>query len=191
MEPTFFETPADYRAWLEANHDKEKELLVGFYKTKSGKPSITWPESVDQVLCFGWIDGVRRRIDDDSYSIRFTPRKPGSIWSDVNVKKVAELTEQGLMRPAGVKAYEARKEDKSGIYSFEQKEEIKLDDASEKQFRANTKAWEWFQAQAPSYQKAAMWWVISAKKEETRLKRIATLIEDSEHERRIAMMRQR
>jgi len=191
MESTFFETPADYRAWLEDNHDKEKELLVGFYKTKSGKPSITWPESVDQVLCFGWIDGVRRRIDDDSYSIRFTPRKPGSIWSDVNVKKVAELTEQGLMRPAGVKAFEARKEDKSGIYSFEQKDEIKLDDAYEKQFRANKKAWEWFQAQAPSYQKAAMWWVISAKKEETRLKRIATLIEDSEHERRIAMMRQR
>src|SRR5262245_51313572 len=119
MEPTFFPTPADFRAWLEANHETQRELLVGFYKTSTGKPSITWPESVDQALCFGWIDGIRKRIDDESYSIRFTPRKPDSNWSAVNIAKVKELTEQGLMRAAGIKVFENRKEEKSGVYSYE------------------------------------------------------------------------
>src|ERR671935_2976804 len=116
MEPTFFATPEDFRAWLERHHDSVSELLVGFHKKGSGRPSITWPEAVDQALCFGWIDGVRRRIDEDSYRIRFTPRKPSSTWSAINVKRVAELTKLGLMRPAGVKAFEARKGDKTGIY---------------------------------------------------------------------------
>jgi len=126
LEPTFFPSPADFRTWLEANHDKAQELWVGYYKKRTSKPSITWSESVDQALCFGWIDGIRKSIDADSYMIRFTPRKPDSTWSAVNIKKVQELTEQGLMRPAGIKAFENRKEAKSGIYSYEQREHSAL-----------------------------------------------------------------
>src|SRR5258708_35999652 len=133
MTPHFFATPADFRKWLAKNHSSASELLVGFYKKDSGKPSITWPESVDQALCFGWIDGVRRRIDDVSYSIRFTPRKPRSVWSAVNIKRVEELSRQGLMRPAGVKAFEARQEERSGIYSFEQ-QNIQFERDQERQF---------------------------------------------------------
>ena len=127
MEPTFFATPEDFRAWLEAHHDTATELLVGFHKKGSGRPSITWPESVDQALCFGWIDGVRRRIDDDSYSIRFTPRKQRSNWSVVNVRRVGELTELGLMRPAGLAAFERRSDDRTAIYAYEQRKAAKLD----------------------------------------------------------------
>ena len=127
MEPTFFATPEDFRAWLEEHHDTETELLVGFHKKGSGRPSITWPESVDQALCFGWIDGVRRRIDDDSYSIRFTPRKQRSTWSAVNVRRVGELTELGLMRPAGVAAFERRSDDRTAIYAYEQRKTAELD----------------------------------------------------------------
>jgi uncharacterized protein YdeI (YjbR/CyaY-like superfamily) len=177
--PTFFATPADWRSWLEANHDTATELLVGLYKKGSGRPSITWPESVDQALCFGWIDGVRKRIDDESYTIRFTPRKPTSTWSAVNIKRVKELAEMGLMYPAGLKAYEARADEKSAIYSYEQRHHAALEEAEEQQFRANPKAWEWFQGQAPSYRKAALWWVVSAKQEATRARRLAALIKDS------------
>jgi uncharacterized protein YdeI (YjbR/CyaY-like superfamily) len=184
MEIVYFESPAEFRAWLEANHDKAQELWVGYHKKSSGKPSMTWPESVDQALCFGWIDGIRKSVDDTRYTIRFTPRKAGSTWSAVNVKRVEELTKQGLMQPAGLKAFEQRKEDKSGIYSYEQGD-AKLDDAFEQQFRANQSAWEYFQKQAPSYQKAAIWWVVSAKQEATREKRLAKLIEDSEQGRRL------
>ncbi|HEX8539469.1 MAG TPA: YdeI/OmpD-associated family protein [Cystobacter sp.] len=177
--PTFFATPADWRAWLEKHHDQQPELLVGFYKRDSGRPSITWPESVDQALCFGWIDGVRKRLDEHSYTIRFTPRKPRSIWSTVNIRRVRELIEQGLMRPAGLRAFEARTEERSEIYSYEQKQDAALPEAYDKQLKANEKAWTFFQSQAPWYQRTALHWITSAKKEETRLKRLATLIQDS------------
>jgi uncharacterized protein YdeI (YjbR/CyaY-like superfamily) len=185
MNPTFFATPADWRKWLSANHDKETELLVGFYKKDTGKPSITWPESVDQALCFGWIDGIRKRIDDESYTIRFTPRKSTSIWSAVNIKRMGELTEEGLVHPAGIAAFEKRREDKSAIYSHEQSGEIQLSEAYEEQFRAHKKAYDYFQTQARSYQRACLHWVMSAKKEETRDKRLATLIEESAAERKV------
>jgi uncharacterized protein YdeI (YjbR/CyaY-like superfamily) len=175
----FFATPDDFRTWLEQHHAIEKELLVGFYKRDSGKPSVTWPESVDCALSYGWIDGVRNSIDGISYQIRFTPRKPTSIWSAVNVKRVAELTKLGLMRPAGMKAFEARKGDKTGIYAYEQRKNAKLTPAYEKQFRANKNAWEFFQSQPPWYQRTASYRVISAKQEETRQKRLNQLIKDS------------
>ncbi|GAC1348664.1 MAG: YdeI/OmpD-associated family protein [Ktedonobacteraceae bacterium] len=190
LKPTFFATPSAFRAWLEEHHHTTQELWVGFYKRSSGKPSITWPEAVDEVLCFGWIDGVRKGIDDISYTIRFTPRKPRSTWSPVNITRVKELTAQGLMRPAGLKAFEQRAEERSEIYSYE-REKARLDDAFEQQFRANTKAWDFFQTQPAWYRKTASWWVISAKREETRRKRLATLIDDSEHGRTIAPLTRR
>jgi uncharacterized protein YdeI (YjbR/CyaY-like superfamily) len=176
----FFATPADFRAWLERNHAAYTELSVGFYRRDSGRPSITWPESVDAALCYGWIDGVRNSIDDLSYRIRFTPRKPISTWSAVNVRRVAELAKLGLMHPAGVKAFEARKGDKTGIYAYEQRRKAKLSPAYEKQFRANKKAWAFFQSQPPWYQRTASYRVISAKQEATRQKRLKQLIKDSE-----------
>jgi uncharacterized protein YdeI (YjbR/CyaY-like superfamily) len=188
VKPTFFRTPADFRKWFEKHHDTVPELLVGFYKKGSGKPSITWPESVDEALCFGWIDGIRRTIDDESYTIRFTPRRARSIWSAVNVKRVAELTKVGRMQPAGLRAFEARDPKRSGIYTYEQerpKEEQRLDPAYQTKLEANAKAWAFFQAQAPYYRRIVSRWVMSAKKEETRLKRLATLIEDSARGRRI------
>lgn len=191
MNPTFFATPSAFRAWFEEHHDTAQELLVGFYKKGSGKPSITWPEAVDEALCFGWIDGVRKGIDDISYTIRFTPRKPRSTWSAVNIKRVGELTELGRMRPAGLKAFEGRTEENSSIYAYEQEKSAELDAAYEQQFRANNQAWDFFQAQAAWYRRTAIWWVISAKREETRLKRLATLIEDSEQGRTIAPLTRR
>jgi uncharacterized protein YdeI (YjbR/CyaY-like superfamily) len=184
MKPKFFATPAAWRHWLEKYHGDHKELLVGFYKKASGKSSITWPESVDGALSFGWIDGVRRRIDDVSYTIRFTPRKPRSIWSNVNIKRVEELMKQGLMRPAGIRAYEAREEARSGIYSFEQ-ENIEFEKEQERRFRANADAWKFFQAQTAGYRRLVTWRVISAKREETRIKRLDRLIEESGQGRRI------
>jgi len=179
MEPTFFATPDEFRAWLEKHHESETELLVGFHKKGSGRPSITWPQSVDQALCFGWIDGVRRRIDDASYSIRFTPRTARSTWSAVNVKRVAELTEQGLMRPAGVAAFERRSDDRTAIYSHERREAAAFDTEQERALKADEAAWAWFQDQPPSYRRTATHWVVSAKKPETRERRLRRLIEDS------------
>jgi uncharacterized protein YdeI (YjbR/CyaY-like superfamily) len=190
MPLTFFPTPADFRRWLKTHHAAEQELLVGFYKTGSGKPSITWPQSVDQALCYGWIDGIRRRVDDESYTIRFTPRKPTSTWSAVNIKRVAELTQQGLMRPAGLKAFEARKENRSGIYSYEQRTAT-LPPEYEKVLKKNKAAWTYFQAQPASYRKAAMWWIVSAKQDATRLKRLAQLIDLSSHAQQIPQFRRR
>ena len=186
-EPTFFETPADFRQWLETHHREATELWVGFYKTGSSKSSITWPQSVDQALCYGWIDGIRKSIDEDSYRIRFTPRKRGSIWSAVNLKKVEELSRLGLMREAGLAVYEKRDQKKTKQYSFEQ-ETVLLSDAYEAEFCRHEKAWAFFLSQVPSYQKAAIWWVMSAKQEATRHKRFGTLITDSEAGRRIAHM---
>lgn len=178
MNVTFFQTPAAFRAWLEAHHATARELWVGFYKKGSGEPSITWPESVDEALCFGWIDGLRKSIDGKSYTIRFTPRKPGSVWSAVNIKRVQVLVDAGRMRPAGLAAFQARRENKSGIYSYEQRRD-ELEEPYAGLLRKNKAAWAFFQAQPPSYRKAAGWWVVSAKKEETRLKRLQQLIEDS------------
>lgn len=185
MEPTFFETPEQLRAWLEEHHESERELLVGFYKKGSGKPSITWPQSVDEALCFGWIDGIRRGIDGESYSIRFTPRKPTSNWSSVNIARVAELTKDGRMRPAGTRAFERRSEARSGIYSYEQRASAKLDAAQQRELEANDAAWSFFRSQPRGYRQTATYWVVSAKREETRTKRLATLIEDSAAGRRL------
>lgn len=184
-KPHFFATQGEFRAWLEENHAGAHELLVGFHKRHSGKPSITWPESVDQALCFGWIDGVRRSLGDSSYTIRFTPRQPASTWSAINIARVKELSAQGLMHPAGLKAFAARADERSAIYSYEQRTTAKLDAAAERRFRANRKAWEFFEQQPPWYRRVSTYWVISAKREETRERRLATLIADSEAGRRI------
>jgi uncharacterized protein YdeI (YjbR/CyaY-like superfamily) len=186
MGPIFFATPADFRAWLEEHHEREKELLVGFYKKGSGMPSITWPESVDEALCFGWIDGVRRSRDEESYTIRFTPRQARSTWSAVNIRRVAELTALGRMRPAGLRAFEARTADNSEIYAYEQRDNAALAPEEEARFRANPAAWEYFQSRPAGYRRTATWWVVSAKREETRRKRLATLIADSAQGRTIA-----
>jgi uncharacterized protein YdeI (YjbR/CyaY-like superfamily) len=185
MDPIFFQTPQELRTWLEQNHDNETELLVGFYKKSTGKPSITWPELVDEVLCFGWIDGVRRGIDDESYTIRITPRKPTSNWSSVNIKRVGELEQQGRMTPAGRAAFERRSEKRSGIYSYEQRKKAKLDREQEREFKANADAWAFFQSQPAGYRRTATYWVTTAKREDTRRKRLAQLIEDSAAGRRL------
>jgi uncharacterized protein YdeI (YjbR/CyaY-like superfamily) len=185
MEPIFFASPAEFRAWLEENHDKASELLVGYYKVGSGRPSMTWAQSVDEALCFGWIDGIRKGIDQVSYTIRFTPRRRGSTWSDVNIKRVQELTKLGLMHDTGQKAFELRKQDNSGVYSYEQRHEAKLDEAYEQEFRVNDKAWEYFQARPPSYRQSVIYWVMSAKQEATKLRRLAALIEHSENGRMV------
>ena len=179
MEPTFFATPADFRAWLERHHESHSKLIVGFHKRGSGRPSITWPEAVDQALCFGWIDGVRRRIDDTSYSIRFTPRKARSTWSAVNIKRMKELVDEGLVAPAGLASFERRTDDRSAIYSYEQRKAAKLDLDQERRLRADERARAYFEAQPPSYRRAAIHWVTSAKKPETRERRLAQLIECS------------
>jgi uncharacterized protein YdeI (YjbR/CyaY-like superfamily) len=177
-KPTFFEKPTHFREWLSENHAEAEELLVGFFKKGSGKPSITWPESVDVALCFGWIDGVRKSVDEISYTIRFTPRRSGSIWSSVNIKRVQILIELGHMQPAGLKAYHARKENKSGVYSYEQRS-VELPEPYDRLLKKNKSAWNFFHKQPPWYCKAICWWVISAKKEETRLRRLEKLIAHS------------
>lgn len=179
MTPVFFAKQSDFRKWLEENHEKETELFVGFYKVGSGAPSMTWSQSVDEALCFGWIDGVRSSIDKDSYQIRFTRRKPASIWSAVNIKKMEELIRQGLMQPAGLAIFEKRMESKSKVYSHE-RGEVKFAQHFIEQFKANKKAWDYFQSLAPSYKKLSTHWVMSAKQEATRLKRLNELIADSE-----------
>src|SRR6266436_4777673 len=184
-KPTFFPTPSDFRAWFESHHDKFQELFVGFHKKSSGKPSITWPESVQVALCFGWIDGVRKSIDETSYLIRFTPRRPTSNWSSININLVRKLTKQGLMHPAGLKAFAARSEKKSAIYSYEQRNNAQFAREQEKQFRANKSAWEFFRSQAPWYQRVTTYWVISAKREETKLKRLSELIGHSQYQHRL------
>jgi uncharacterized protein YdeI (YjbR/CyaY-like superfamily) len=184
MNPKFFKTQAEFRKWLVANHDKEEKLLVGFYKTGSGKPSITWPQSVDEALCFGWIDAVRKGIDEDSYTIRFCRRKKNSIWSAVNIKKIAALKEKGLMYPAGLEAYSHRKEEKTAIYCFEN-EAKQLSPEFEKKFKANKTAWQFFIVQSPYYQKQMVYRVMTAKQEATRLSRLEKLITASAENKKI------
>ncbi|MGH2775682.1 MAG: YdeI/OmpD-associated family protein [Actinomycetota bacterium] len=184
MKPIFFATPAEWRAWLEENHAGKDEVLLGFHKKASGLPSMTWSESVDQALCFGWIDGVRRKIDATSYSIRFTPRRTRSTWSAVNLKKVEELIKQGLMHPAGRAAFEKRSEERSKIYSYE-RANAKLGNEYQREFRANERAWAFWESQPSGYRGTATWWVISAKQEATRRRRLAALIDVSANGRRI------
>lgn len=188
IKPTFFATSAAFRQWLKKNHAAATELWVGFHKKVTGKPSITWPESVDQALCLGWIDGLRKSFDAESYMIRFTPRKSTSIWSAVNTLRAQELIRLGLMKPAGKKAFEGRDAKKTNRYSFEQ-QHVKLTPVYERRFRSNRRAWEFFQSQPPSYRKVATWWVVSAKQETTRQRRLATLIADSGAGIRIAPLR--
>ena len=185
MRPRFFATPQELRTWLEEHHETADELWVGLYKKGSGRPSVTWPEVVDEALCFGWIDGVRRSIDDERYANRLTPRRPNSNWSAVNVRRVGELTKEGRIRPAGLEAFERRRVDKTAVYSYEQRHEAKLDPAFARRFRSKRKAWDWFQAQPNGYRTTAVYWVMSAKRPETRERRLATLIEDSANGRRI------
>ena len=175
MAPKFFAKPSDFRKWLEKNHDKESELVVGFYKVASGKPSITWSQSVDQALCFGWIDGIRRSIDAHSYSIRFTPRRRNSTWSAINLKKIEELTRAGLMQPGGLAVFENRDPARAGLYTHE-REEVRFSTDYERRFKANTKAWAFFQSRSPSFRRPRTNWVMSAKQASTQLKRLERLI---------------
>lgn len=175
--PAFFRNAEEFRAWLGKHGATASELLVGFHKVATGKPSLTWPQSVDEALCFGWIDGVRKRIDDGAYQIRFTPRKAKSTWSAVNVRRVEALVAEGRMQPAGLDAFDRRLEANSGIYSYEQSTPLALAPNEVKAFRRNKAAWAYFEAVAPSYRKAVTHWIASAKKEETRARRLAKLIE--------------
>jgi uncharacterized protein YdeI (YjbR/CyaY-like superfamily) len=183
MDVTFFGSPADFRRWLVLHHKNASALQVGFYKRGSGKPSITYQEALDEALCFGWIDGVRRGLDEDSYTIRFTPRRPNSFWSLVNIRRATELAALGLMQPPGLRAFEERDQDRTERYSYERASHS-LDPEYERTFQANQPAWTFFQSQAPSYRRAASWWVMSAKRPETRQRRLATLIDASAQGRR-------
>ena len=184
MKPVFFPSQDDFRKWLEKNHDVEKELLVGFWKVGSGKPSMGWSESVDQALCFGWIDGIRKSLGDESYTIRFTPRKLKSIWSKINIEKVERLKKQGLMHPAGLAAYERKEDHRSAIYSYENRPR-EFAPEYEKRFRKSKKAWRFFETQPPGYRRLMIFWVVSAKQETTRLSRLEKLIEVCEDGRRL------
>jgi uncharacterized protein YdeI (YjbR/CyaY-like superfamily) len=179
MNPVYFTSTDELRAWFDTHHADETELLVGYYKRGTDHPTISWSQSVDQALCFGWIDSQGRRVDDQRWCVRFTPRKAGSIWSAVNVAKVAELTAAGLMTPAGLRAFEARRADRTGVYSHERAEDAVLDDTRTTLFQAVPGAWEWFTGQAPSYRRAAVHWVLTAKQQTTRDRRLRQLIDDS------------
>ena len=183
--PMFFADAAAFRRWLEAHADSARELLVGFHKVGSGSPSMTWPESVDEALCFGWIDGVRRRIDESSYSVRFTPRKANSIWSAVNIAKVERLRAQGRMRPAGEAAFARRSEARSAVYSFEQATVAELSAEELHSFGRDHAAWTYFESTPPGYRKTVLHWVTTAKKATTRAERLAKLIEACVEGRRL------
>lgn len=185
MEAEFFDTPAELRAWFEQHHETAPELFVGYWKKGSGQAGVTHPQAIEQALCFGWIDSIGRGIDDKRYQVRFTPRRKGSVWSAVNVAKVAELTEAGLMRPAGLRAFEQRKPDRVAVYSYEQPADAVLDDEQTALFQADEAAWQWFSEQRPSYRRAAVHWVVSAKRADTRQRRLAQLIADSAAGRKV------
>ncbi len=184
MAPIFFASAVDFRKWLAANHKTADELVVGFWKVATGKPSMTWSGSVDEALCFGWIDGVRRRVDEESYTIRFTPRRPDSVWSAINIAKVEKLNGAGLMMPAGIAAFEKRTAARSSIYAYEN-DPGELDPIFEKQFKDNERAWAFFESQAPWYRRQKIYWVESAKQEATRQKRMAKLIAASQDVKRL------
>ena len=180
----FFRTAADLRRWFEARHAKADELWVGYYRKSSGKPGVDWSQSVDEALCFGWIDGIRKSIDAESYANRFTPRRQRSVWSNVNIRRARALIEAGLMHPSGLRAFEARKENRSGIYSYEQRRP-QLEEPYAGRLRAHRAASAFFDAQPPSYRKVIGWWIVSARKEETRLARLKKLIEACERGERV------
>jgi len=182
IRPTFFKSPAEFRAWLDSNQETSVELWVGFYKRSSDKPSITCPDAVDEALCFGWIDGVRKSVDKEAYTIRFTPRKAKSQWSRINIRRAKQLVESSRMHAAGLQAF-AGAEDQPPKYSYEQRQKASFDGEQERQFRANSEAWDFFQSQPPWYRRTATFWVISGKKQETRQRRLATLIENSGQKR--------
>lgn len=179
MQPTFFATPAAFRKWLHKHHATAQELVVGFWKKGTGKPSISWSEAVDQALCYGWIDSRGKSLGDEAHQVRFTPRRPGSVWSTININKVKALTEQGLMQPAGITAYGQRKESRSHIYAHEQGE-LTMPKDMERLLKANKAAWKHYQAMPPGYRRNVVWWLLSAKQEATRQKRLSELIADSE-----------
>jgi len=185
--PTFFRTASAFRKWLGKNHDRTSELLIGFYRVGSGKGGLTYREALDEALCFGWIDGLRKRYDADSYTIRFTPRKPDSIWSVINATRINQLIELDRVHPAGLRVFRQRDEKKSKLYSYEVGS-CQFTAAYNKLFRANPTAWEFYQAQAPWYHRVSCYWVMSAKREETRLRRLATLISDSANGHRIKQL---
>jgi uncharacterized protein YdeI (YjbR/CyaY-like superfamily) len=187
MKPRFFSSQLKFHEWIDKQHDNSAELWVGFHKKNSGKKSITYQEALDEALCYGWIDGVRKSIDETSYTIRFTPRKPKSIWSLVNTKRVEELTKLGRMKAAGLRAFELRDPKRTGIYAFETAPRT-LAASYEKEFRSNKRAWEFFEKQPAGYQRIMIFWVMSAKKEETRLRRLAQLISDSGKQTRIGII---
>lgn len=187
MKPRFFSSPDQFREWLQRNHDSKTELLVGFHKKSSGKKSLTYAEALDEALCYGWIDGVRKNIDETSYTIRFTPRKARSIWSNVNVNHVERLTKEGRMQPPGIAAYERRDPKRTGIYAFENRPR-EFAPAYEKTFRQNKKAWKFYEELPPSLKRVLVFWVMEAKKEETQLKRLNKLIESSEKGVRLGLL---
>jgi uncharacterized protein YdeI (YjbR/CyaY-like superfamily) len=176
MAAEFFETPAELRAWFEHHHESAPELFVGYWKKGSGRTGVTHPQAIEQALCFGWIDSVSRSLDDKSYQVRFTPRRKGSVWSAINIAKIAELTAAGLMHPAGTRAFEQRKPDQAAVYAHEQPADATFDDAQTARFLADPAAWGWFSAQSPAYRRSAVHWVVSAKRPETRERRLAQLI---------------
>jgi uncharacterized protein YdeI (YjbR/CyaY-like superfamily) len=189
-DPIFFATPAKFRAWLAKHHATAPELWVGFYKKETGKPSITWPESVDEALCVGWVDGVRKRLDEDSYVIRFTPRRPRSKWSAVNVARVAELTALGRMKPDGLAAFDRRTADGTASYAHQRPgAQVAFDPESERTFRTNERAWAFFETQPPGYRKLMTRWVTEAKRDETRQRRLAALIAESARGRRVDLLK--
>jgi len=185
LKPTFFKTPAAFNRWLSRHHDSADVLWVGYYKKATGKPSITWPESVDEALCYGWIDGVRHSLDAEAYMIRFTPRRPNSNWSEVNIRRAKALIAEGRMRPSGRAAFEARDHAKTRQYSFENRPTT-LPAAYLRQLKTDRDAWAFFRAQPPWYRKTCAWWILAAKQESTRQRRLATLIADSARGRTIA-----
>jgi uncharacterized protein YdeI (YjbR/CyaY-like superfamily) len=184
LRPRHFRTAGEFRRWLAAHSATRRELWVGYYKRGTGEPSMGWSESVDEAICFGWIDGLRKALDERRYVIRFAPRKPGSIWSSVNIQRAVRLSAQGLMQPAGLAAYELRRANRSGVYSYEQRP-TRLPAAYARLLAQDAAAGRHFAAQPPSYRRAAIWWVVSAKQEATRLRRLAQLIADSAQGRRI------
>jgi len=182
--PRYFATPAALRAWFKRHHAKAPELLLGYWKVGSGRPSVTWPESVDEALCVGWIDGIRRRIDERRYTIRFTPRRPGSVWSRINVRRVAALIDEGRMLPAGIAVFEARGSKHKRGYSYSDRVD-RFPAEIEAVLRAKPVAWVFFDEQPPGYKRNVIHWIVSARQEPTRLRRLATLIEDSAAGRRV------
>ncbi|MGD8280510.1 MAG: YdeI/OmpD-associated family protein [Gemmatimonadota bacterium] len=188
MTVLFFPTPDDFRSWLAEHHDQRHELWVGYYKKATGKPSITWPESRDEALCWGWIDGIRKSVDEEAYKIRFTPRRSGSHWSLVNLERVSVLIEEGRMEAPGMAVYEARDPENSGRASYE-RDRAELTEEQAARFKAHPQAWAFWCDQPPGYRKQATWWVVSAKREDTRERRLATLIEDSASGTRIKQLR--